>query len=310
MSLIIVCGATATGKSELAVSLAKEINAEVVNADSMQVYKVALDSMTVYRGMDIGTAKLTNAERGGITHHLIDVLDIKDEANVAWYQQIAREKIDQILSTGKSVVVVGGTGLYIKAILDDLNFPDTDPAVRQKITDQAEKLGNDVMHERLAKLDPAAALAIPKENIRRVIRALEVIELTGKPFTANLPRQESSKYPDAKQFGLVLDRVNLDEKIDKRVEDMWAKGFAREVSTLMTKGLEQSGTAKKALGYMQIMNYLNGESDEAFAKEETKRVTRAYARRQETWFSRDERIKWLAPESNAARLEKLLASIN
>jgi len=300
MSLIIVCGATATGKSDLAVSLAKEINAEVVNADSMQVYK----------GMDIGTAKLTSEERGGIAHHLIDVLDIKDEANVAWYQQIAREKIDQILSSGKSVVVVGGTGLYIKAILDDLNFPDTDPAVRQKITDQAEKLGNDVMHERLAKLDPAAALAIPKENIRRVIRALEVIELTGKPFTANLPRQESSKYPDAKQFGLVLDRGNLDEKIDKRVEDMWAKGFAREVSTLMTKGLEQSSTAKKALGYMQIMNYLNGESDEAFAKEETKRVTRAYARRQETWFSRDERIKWLAPESNAARLEKLLASIN
>ena len=300
MSLIIVCGATATGKSDLAVSLAKEINAEVVNADSMQVYK----------GMDIGTAKLTSEERGGIVHHLIDVLDIKDEANVAWYQQIAREKIDQILSSGKSVVVVGGTGLYIKAILDDLNFPDTDPAVRQKITDQAEKLGNDVMHERLAKLDPAAALAIPKDNIRRVIRALEVIELTGKPFTANLPRQESSKYPDAKQFGLVLDRGNLDEKIDKRVEDMWAKGFAREVSTLMTKGLEQSGTAKKALGYMQIMNYLNGESDEAFAKEETKRVTRAYARRQETWFSRDERIKWLAPESNAARLEKLLASIN
>jgi len=300
MRLIIVCGATATGKSELAVSLAKEINAEVVNADSMQVYK----------GMDIGTAKLTSEERGGIAHHLIDVLDIKDEANVAWYQQIAREKIDQILSTGKSVVVVGGTGLYIKAILDDLNFPGTDPSVRQKITDEAETLGNDVMHERLAKLDPAAALAIPKENIRRVIRALEVIELTGKPFTANLPRQVSNKYPDAKQFGLVLDRGKLDEKIDKRVEDMWAKGFAREVSTLMTKGLEQSGTAKKALGYMQIMNYLNGEGDEAFAKEETKRVTRAYARRQETWFSRDERIKWLAPESNAARLEKLLASIN
>ena len=300
MSLIIVCGATATGKSELAVSLAKEIKAEVVNADSMQVY----------RGMDIGTAKLTSEERGAISHHLIDVLDIKDEANVAWYQQIAREKIDQILSSGKSVVVVGGTGLYIKAILDDLNFPDTDPAVRQKITEEAERLGNDVMHERLAKLDPAASLAIPKENIRRVIRALEVIELTGKPFTANLPRQASSKYPDAKQFGLVLDRENLDEKIDKRVEDMWAKGFAREVSILMTQGLEQSGTAKKALGYIQIMNYLNGESDEAFAKEETKRVTRAYARRQETWFSKDERIKWLAPESNSARLEKLLASIN
>jgi tRNA dimethylallyltransferase len=300
MSLIIICGATATGKSDLAVLLAKEISAEVVNADSMQLYK----------GMDIGTAKLTTNERQGIAHHLIDVLDIKDDANVAWYQQIAREKIDQILSSGKSVVVVGGTGLYIKAILDDLNFPDTDPAVRQKITEEAERLGNDVMHERLAKLDPAASLAIPKENIRRVIRALEVIELTGKPFTANLPRQESSKYPAAKQFGLVLDRANLDEKIDKRVEDMWAKGFAREVSILMTQGLEQSGTAKKALGYIQIMNYLNGESDEAFAKEETKRVTRAYARRQETWFSKDERIKWLAPESNSARLEKLLASIN
>ena len=300
MSLIIICGATATGKSDLAVSLAKKIDAEVVNADSMQLYK----------GMDIGTAKLTTAERNGIAHHLIDILDIKDDANVAWYQQIAREKIDQILSSGKSVVVVGGTGLYIKAILDDLNFPDTDPIVRQKITDEAERLGNDVMHERLAKLDPAASLAIPKENIRRVIRALEVIELTGKPFTANLPRQESSKYPNAKQFGLVLDRENLDEKIDKRVEDMWTKGFAREVSILMTQGLEQAGTAKKALGYIQIMNYLNGESDEAFAKEETKRVTRAYARRQETWFSKDERIKWLAPESNSARLEKLLASIN
>ena len=300
MSLIIICGATATGKSDLAVSVAKEIDAEVVNADSMQLYK----------GMDIGTAKLTTAERNGIAHHLIDILDIKDDANVAWYQQIAREKIDQILSSGKSVVVVGGTGLYIKAILDDLNFPDTNPLVRQKITDEAERLGNDVMHERLAKLDPAASLAIPKENIRRVIRALEVIELTGKPFTANLPRQESSKYPNAKQFGLVLDRENLDEKIDKRVEDMWTKGFAREVSILMTQGLEQAGTAKKALGYIQIMNYLNGESDEAFAKEETKRVTRAYARRQETWFSKDERIKWLAPESNSARLEKLLASIN
>lgn len=300
MKLIVICGATATGKSELAIAVAKEINAEVVNADSMQVYK----------GMDIGTAKLSVPERAGVAHHLIDVLDIKDEANVSWYQEVARNKIDELLSSGKSVVVVGGTGLYIKAILDDLNFPDTDPLVRDKITAQAEKFGNEIMHERLAKLDPAAALAIPKENIRRVIRALEVIELTGKPFTANLPRQESSKYPQAKQFGLVLDRANLDEKIDTRVEDMWSKGFPREVSLLMTQGLEQATTAKKALGYNQIINYLNGETDEAFAKDETKRVTRAYARRQETWFSRDERIQWLAPDSISARLEKLLASIN
>jgi tRNA dimethylallyltransferase len=300
MSLTVICGATATGKSELAVALAREINAEVVNADSMQVYK----------GMDIGTAKLTMAQRDAVVHHLIDVLDITEEANVSWYQQIARDKIDELIAAGKSVVVVGGTGLYIKAILDDLNFPDTDPQVRDKITEQADQLGNEIMHEKLAKLDPAAALAIPKENIRRVIRALEVIELTGKPFTANLPRQESSKYPNAKQFGLVLDRSNLDEKIDQRVDDMWTKGFAREVSLLMTQGLEQATTAKKALGYSQIMNYLNGECDEEFAKQETKRVTRAYARRQETWFSRDDRIKWLAPDSMQIRLEKLLASIN
>ncbi len=300
MSLIVICGATATGKSELAVALAKEIDAEIINADSMQVY----------RGMDIGTAKLTSAQRDGVSHHLIDVLDITEEANVSWYQQLAREKIDQLISLGKSVVVVGGTGLYIKAVLDDLNFPDTNPQIRDNLTEQAALLGNEIMHGKLAKLDPAAALAIPKENIRRVIRALEVIEITGKPFTANLPRQESSKYPDAKQFGLVLDRNNLDEKIDQRVEDMWAKGFAREVSLLMTKGLEQATTAKKALGYSQLINYLNGESDEAFAKEETKRVTRAYARRQETWFSRDDRIKWLALDSMQIRLEKLLASIN
>jgi len=300
MSLTVICGATATGKSELAVALAKELNAEVVNADSMQVYK----------GMDIGTAKLTMAQRDAVLHHVIDVLDITEEANVSWYQQIARDKIDELITAGKSVVVVGGTGLYIKAILDDLNFPDTDPQVRDKITEQADQLGKEIMHEKLAKLDPAAALAIPKENIRRVIRALEVIELTGKPFTANLPRQESSKYPNAKQFGLVLDRSNLDEKIDQRVEDMWTKGFAREVSLLMTQGLEQATTAKKALGYSQIMSYLNGECDEEFAKQETKRVTRAYARRQETWFSRDDRIKWLAPDSMQIRLEKLLASIN
>lgn len=300
MSLTVICGATATGKSELAVALAKEINAEVVNADSMQVYK----------GMDIGTAKLTITQRDGVVHHLIDVLEISEEANVSWYQQLARDKIDELIALGKSVVVVGGTGLYIKAILDDLNFPDTDPQVRDKITEQADQLGNEIMHGKLAKLDPAAALAIPKENIRRVIRALEVIELTGKPFTANLPRQESSKYPNAKQFGLVLDRSNLDEKIDQRVDDMWAKGFAREVSLLMTQGLEQATTAKKALGYSQIMSYLNGECDEEFAKQETKRVTRAYARRQETWFSRDDRIKWLAPDSMQIRLEKLLASIN
>jgi tRNA dimethylallyltransferase len=300
MNLIVICGATATGKSDLALAVAKHLDAEIINADSMQLYK----------GMDIGTAKLPIAERNGIAHHLLDLLEIIEEANVSWYQGLARGKIDQLLSAGKSVVVVGGTGLYIKAILDDLNFPDTDPVVRQQLTDEAQLVGNDQMHARLAKLDPAAALAIPKENIRRVIRALEVIQITGKPFTANLPRAASSKYPNAKQFGLVLDRANLDSKIDRRVEKMWEKGFVNEVTHLMTKGLAQATTAKKAIGYSQIISFLNGECDEAFAKEETKRVTRAYARRQETWFSRDDRIKWLAPENISSQLEKLLASIN
>jgi tRNA dimethylallyltransferase len=300
MKLIVICGATATGKSDLAVSVAKEINAEVINADSMQLY----------RGMDIGTAKLSLSERKGIEHHLIDILEIKDDANVAWYQSIARSKIDELISAGKSVVVVGGTGLYIKAILDDLNFPDTNPELRQKITVEAENLGNEIMHQKLSKLDPAAALAIPKENLRRIIRALEVIELTGKPFTANLPRAASSKYPNALQFGLALDRDHLDQKIDKRVEAMWEKGFAREVSLLMTLGLEQSTTAKKALGYSQLMDYLNGECSEEFAKEETKRSTKAYARRQQTWFARDSRINWIDAASTSAQLEKLLASIN
>lgn len=300
MKLIVICGATATGKSDLAVAVAKEIDAQVINADSMQLYK----------GMDIGTAKLTMTERNGVEHHLIDVLDIKDDANVAWYQNLARNKIDEVMAAGQSVVVVGGTGLYIKSILDDLNFPDTNPDVRQKITDKAENLGNEIMHQKLAKLDPAAALAIPKENLRRIIRALEVIELTGKPFTANLPREESSRYPNAQQFGLALDRDNLDNKIDERVESMWAKGFAREVSLLMTQGLEQATTAKKALGYSQLMDYLNGECSEDFAKEETKRTTKAYARRQQTWFARDSRINWLEQASTSARLEKLLASIN
>jgi tRNA dimethylallyltransferase len=300
MNLIVICGATATGKSDLALAVAKHLDAEIINADSMQLYK----------GMDIGTAKLPIAERNGIAHHLLDLLEIIEEANVSWYQGLARGKIDQLLSAGKSVVVVGGTGLYIKAILDDLNFPDTDPVVRQQLTDEAQLVGNDQMHARLAKLDPAAALAIPKENIRRVIRALEVIQITGKPFTANLPRAASSKYPNAKQFGLVLDRANLDSKIDRRVENMWEKGFVNEVTHLMTKGLAQATTAKKAIGYSQIISFLNGECAEAFAKEETKRVTRAYARRQETWFSRDDRIKWLAPENISSQLEKLLASIN
>ena len=297
--LIIIAGATATGKSDLAVELAKKIGAEIVNADSMQLYK----------GMDIGTAKLTMDERQGIPHHLLDLVSVKDDVNVAWYQDLARAKIDELRSAGKSVVVVGGTGLYIKAILDDLNFPDTDPVIRQKITDEAEELGNDVMHARLAELDPAAALAIPKENVRRVIRALEVIEITGAPYTASLPREGSSRYPEAQQFGLVLDREKLDPRIDARVERMWERGLIDETTRLIKEGLLEGQTAQRALGYAQIIKMAMGQMSEAEAKEETKRATRQYARRQETWFSKDVRITWIAPATTSVHLEKVLASI-
>ena len=259
--------------------------------------------------MDIGTAKIALAERQGIPHHLLDVVEVKDDVTVAWYQELARSTISQIHARGSDVVVVGGTGLYIKAILDDLNFPDTDPKIRQEITDEAEKLGGDAMHERLAKLDPAAGLAIPKENVRRVIRALEVIAITGQPFTANLPRKDSTKYPEAQQFGLVMERNSLNERIDQRVENMWQLGLVDEVEELINNGLLEGRTAQAALGYAQIIRMKHGECTEIEAKEETSRATRQYARRQETWFSKDQRITWLAPNSNSERRDKLLHAI-
>lgn len=283
MTLIFIVGATATGKSELALQVAEELNAEIVNADSMQLY----------RGMDIGTAKLPISERRGIPHHLIDVLDVSQDASVAQYQSWARTIIDRLTAEGKSVVVVGGTGLYVKGILDELNFPDTDPQIRERLSVEANRIGFEVMHQRLAKLDPAAAAAIPKENLRRVIRALEVIEITGKPFTANLPKAGATYYPQAKQFGLVMERERLKERIDERVDVMWEQGFVAEVAQLLEMGIREGKTARAALGYSQIIAFLEGRTSELEAKEETKRATRAYARRQETWFSRDERIKWL-----------------
>jgi tRNA dimethylallyltransferase len=298
--LIIITGATATGKSDLAVAVAKELQAEIISADSMQLYK----------GMDIGTAKLTLEERNGIPHHLLDVVNVKEDVSVSWYQEVARAKIDELQNQGKNVVVVGGTGLYIKAILDDLNFPETDPDVREKLNAEAEKIGGDAMHERLSKLDPAAGLAIPKENLRRVVRALEVIEITGKPFTAVLPRVDSSKYPDAIQFGLSMNRETLDVRIDNRVARMWELGFVDEVESLIDDGILESRTAQAAIGYAQIIRMKHGEFDEAFAREDTARASRQYARRQETWFSKDLRITWLSATSNLSeRTDSVLQAI-
>ena len=290
MTLVVIGGATATGKSDLAIALAQKIGGEIISADSMQLY----------RGMDIGTANLSMEERQGIPHHMLDLVEVSADVNVAWFQEQARTKIDELLAQGTPVVVVGGTGFYIKAILDDLNFPDTIPEVREKITLLAEKIGNDALHERLATLDPAAAAAIPKENVRRVIRALEVIEITGKPFTANLPRADSTRYPAALQFGLTMDRDLLDARVDARVDRMFDLGLVAEVDGLIKRGLLEGKTAQAALGYAQVVMMQNGEIslDEAISR--TKLATRQYIRRQETWFRRDQRITWL--DENSERL--------
>ena len=297
MTLIFIVGATATGKSDLAIKVAQKLQGEVVNADSMQLYK----------GVDIGTAKLSKNERQGIEHHLIDILEVTEDSSAAQYQALARATIDELLLKGIPTIVVGGTGLYVKSILDDLNFPDTNEEVRARLQRECESIGALALHAKLAKLDPAAAAAIPAQNSRRVIRALEVIELTGRPFTANLPRQGSSRYPDAKQFGLVMDREKLSDVISNRVERMWEKGFVAEVRELLAKGLREGKTARAALGYSQIIRFLDGELSEIEAQEDTKRATRQYSRRQETWFSRDSRITWLKG-STEERLEKILST--
>ena len=296
--VIVICGATATGKSDIALDVAEHIGAEIINADSMQLY----------RGMDIGTAKLKVAERRNIAHHMLDVLDVTEDSTVAWYQERARSAIAEIHGRGLHAVIVGGTGLYIKAILDDLNFPDTDPQVRANLEKLGEEFGAHYLFERLEELDPAAALAIDRANIRRIIRALEVIEITGKPFTANLPREDSSRFPDALQFGLVMDREHLRDRIDLRVDRMWQEGFVAEVDQLITQGIRRGTTAQRALGYSQILAMRDGKLSEDEAKEETKRASRQYARRQETWFSRDQRIQWVA--THQPRLETILEKIN
>jgi tRNA dimethylallyltransferase len=296
--VIVICGATATGKSEIALDVAERIGAEIINADSMQLY----------RGMDIGTAKLKVSERREIPHHLLDVLDVTEDSTVAWYQERARAAIAEIHQRGHHAIIVGGTGLYIKAILDDLNFPETDPQVRANLEKLGEEFGANYLFERLQELDPAAALAIDRANIRRIIRALEVIEITGKPFTANLPREDSSRFPDALQFGLVMDREHLRDRIDLRVDHMWQEGFVAEVDELIAHGIRRGTTAQRALGYAQILAMRDGTLSEDEAKEETKRASRQYARRQETWFSRDQRIQWVA--THQPRLETILEKIN
>jgi tRNA dimethylallyltransferase len=278
--VVAVVGATATGKSDLGVALALRLGGEVVNADSMQLY----------RGMDVGTAKLTEPERRGVPHHLLDVWDVRVAANVADYQRMARQTFAALEAQGRTPVLVGGSGLYVRAAVDDLAFPGTDEAVRTRLEAELAEVGPAALHARLAALDPAAAASILPSNGRRVVRALEVVELTGS-FAAALP--DPAYAVPTVQVGLAIDRALLDERIERRVEQMWERGLVEEVRSLAAQGLRAGRTASRALGYAQVLRLLDGEWTEDRAREETVKATRRFARRQESWFRRDPRVGWV-----------------
>ncbi|MFE0137949.1 tRNA (adenosine(37)-N6)-dimethylallyltransferase MiaA [Streptomyces sp. NPDC059037] len=280
--VIAVVGPTAAGKSDLGVFLAQRLGGEVVNADSMQLY----------RGMDIGTAKLTLEERDGVPHRLLDIWDVTEAASVAEYQKLARAEIDRLLAAGRWPILVGGSGLYVRGAVDQLEFPGTDPAVRARLEEELELRGSGELHARLAAADPGAAQAILPSNGRRIVRALEVIEITGKPFTANLPGHESVY--DTVQIGVDVARPELDERIATRVDRMWEVGLVDEVRALEAVGLREGRTASRALGYQQVLAALAGECTDDEARAETVRATKRFARRQDSWFRRDPRVHWLS----------------
>lgn len=279
---VAVVGPTATGKSDLGVRLAVELGGEVVNADAMQLY----------RGMDIGTAKLTEEQRQGVPHHLLDVLEVTETASVAAYQRHARRVIEDLLAAGRVPIVVGGSGLYVQALFDDLRFPGTDPAIRARLEAELATVGAAALHTQLSERDPAAAAAILPGNGRRIVRALEVIELTGRPFSATLPRPGPTRY-GAVLIGLDREPADLDERVDRRVRAMFDAGLVDEVTGLLAKGLRSGRTASRALGYQQVLAALDDAYDMAVAAEETARATRRFVRRQRSWFRRDRRIEWL-----------------
>jgi tRNA dimethylallyltransferase len=294
--VVAVVGPTAAGKSDLAVDLALALGGEVVNADSMQLY----------RGMDVGTAKLSPAERRGVPHHLLDVLGVTQTATVAEFQVMARAAIDDVQARGLVPVLAGGSGLYVRAVLDVMEFPGTDDAVRARLEAELADVGPGPLHERLAARDPAAAQQILPTNGRRIVRALEVVEITGRPFTASLPRPEYALH--AVQLGLDVPRPVLDERIEARVDRMLAAGLVAEVEHLAAQGLERGRTASRALGYAQVLRHLHGEWTLQQARDETVRATRRFARRQDSWFRRDPRVHWL-PYDAPDLLERALAAV-
>lgn len=287
-------GATASGKSDLALDLAEHLGGEIVNTDSMQVY----------RGMDIGTAKLPPAERRGIPHHLIDFLDVTGTASVAEFQRLARDVIDDCHRREVVPVLVGGSALYTRAILDEFEFPGTDPEIRARLQGDLEREGSWALHQRLGALDPDAAARMEPANGRRIVRALEVIELTGQPYPASLP-EHRYHYRGALQIGVDIDRPTLDVRIEQRVVRMWQQGLVGEVRALVEVGLREGLTASRALGYQQVLAFLDGDLTEAEARERTVFATRRFARRQDGWFRKDDRVHWVGYDE-PGRLARVL----
>ncbi|CAI9416404.1 tRNA (adenosine(37)-N6)-dimethylallyltransferase MiaA [Nocardioides sp. T2.26MG-1] len=280
--IVAVVGATASGKTGLSLDLAERLGGEIVNTDAMQVY----------RGMDVGTAKLPPAERRGIPHHLLDTLTVRDPATVAEFQGWARVAVAEIRGRGRTPVLVGGSALYTRAVLDRFEFPGTDDAVRQRLEEELAEVGPAALHERLRSVDPEAAERILVENGRRIVRALEVVEITGRPFTASLPTLEYAD-PRTVQIGVDIDRPTLDERIERRVDEMFDAGFVAEVERLLAEGLAEGRTAGRAIGYREVAAYLAGELSLAEARERTVIATRRFARRQDSWFRKDPRVVWI-----------------
>ncbi|MCA1824320.1 MAG: tRNA (adenosine(37)-N6)-dimethylallyltransferase MiaA [Frankia sp.] len=289
--VVAIVGPTASGKSVAGLAVARAIGGEVVNADSMQLY----------RGMDIGTAKVTATQRDQVPHHLLDALDVTEEASVAAYQDMARNAIADISARGRGVVLVGGSGLYVRAAIDDLRFPGTDPLVRARLEDELAQVGAAALHERLRARDPVAAESVLPTNGRRIVRALEVMELTGRPFSDRAGMSVYETVYDTRIAGIAPDLATLDRRIEQRVDDMWAAGFVTEVRRLVDHGLRRSRTASRALGYQQILAFLAGECTEATARDDTVRATRRFARRQLSWFRRDRRVEWHPDAASAVR---------
>ncbi|WP_448388815.1 tRNA (adenosine(37)-N6)-dimethylallyltransferase MiaA [Microbacterium aurum] len=292
-----VVGATGTGKTDLSLRLAAALAqrgqpAEIVNADAMQLY----------RGMDIGTAKLPVAERRGIPHHLFDALEVTDEAAVAWYQDGARTAIGEIHARGADAILVGGSGLYVSSVVYDFRFPPHDDAVRAELEADLAREGAGSLYARLQRLDPVTAARIDPRNGRRVVRALEVVAQGADSHGAALPDEPALWHPATTVIGVEVERAALVERLDRRVEDMWRAGLLGEVTRLRERGLERGVTASRAIGYAQALAELRGDlsRDEAIAQ--TQALTRRYARRQVSWFRRYPRIRWVGPQTDAGAM--------